>query len=84
MRRGRELSRRRAASKSVGRPRAEHCAATRLLHVQGEERVAIKVGHGWHRDQQVCRCRERLEPGRLKACVRVVEVKRKRLHAGYA
>ena len=84
MRRGQELSRRRAASKSVGRPRAELCAATRLLHVQGEERVAIQVGHGWHRDQQVRRRRERLEPGRLKACVRVVEVKRKRLHAGAA
>ena len=27
---------------------------------------------------------ERLEPGRLEACVRVVEVKRKRLHAGAA
>ena len=84
MRRGQQLSRRRAASKSVGRPRAELCAATRLLHVQGEERVAIQVGHGWDRDQQVRRCRERLEPGRLEACVRVVEVKRKRLHAGAA
>ena len=84
MRRGRELSRRRAASKSVGRSRAERCAATRLLHVQGEERVAIQVGHGWDRDQQVRRRRERLEPGRLEACVRVVEVKRKRLHAGNA
>jgi len=52
--------------------------------VQGEERVAIEVGHGWHRDQQVRCRRERLEPGRLESCVRVVKVKRKRLHAGAA